>query len=95
MRRVRPELGLDALVGLVGWQHSLAGPELDAPVHTHTHTHVHEQVCETRHATGIEGQAVLQGDSDVGNARYIFGKSGTRSKEFGSGKKGLSQVKVA
>lgn len=39
MRRVHPELGLDALVGLVGWQHSLAGPELDTPVLEHTHTH--------------------------------------------------------
>lgn len=76
------------MAALTGW------PRTGRPS-AHTHTHVHEQVCETRHATGIEGQAVLQGDSDVENARYIFGKSGTRSKEFGSGKKGLSQVKVA
>lgn len=48
MRRVRPELGLDVLVGLVGWQHSLAGPELDALVLEHTHTHTHTRTCMSR-----------------------------------------------
>lgn len=90
MRRVRPELGLDALVGLVGWQHSLAGPELDAPVleHTHTHTHVRERVCETRHAMGIEGLAVLRGESDMGKARYILGNLGPDPRSLVLGKRG-------